>query len=912
MSQPTKTEATKNFLTAMTHPGLAELYNHDMEMQLNVAQDGGTRIDGEFKGRQWQGWSDGTQTWKSFRVPLKANSEPEYTDTQVSFDIAAHAEGIGMTGWDWKARVSRWVAFDFDAISGHSDRHSKKLTEQEMQEVLERMSSIPWTTIRRSTSGKGLHIYVFLEPVPTANHNEHAALARAILGQLSALTRYDFQAKVDTCGGNMWVWHRKMKGTPGLVLLKRGELLKQVPENWRDHMTVVTGTRRKTLPEFIVQSETPDADTLFDELTGQRTKITLDPEHVKLMEWLRANNCYAYWDQDHWMMITHTFHLKEAHKSLQLKGIFETISTGTEAPNDKNCFCFPGRRGSWTIRRFSQQTAESPTWTQDGTGWTRCYYNKPTDLANAARACGGVEHPKGGFVFVSTEQVKKAADMLGAELKIPQWAKHRQALLKETNNGKLVVTMDRFNDDESFIKAATDSVERMTEWITEKGKWTQVVYGRQADSSEVEIMTLDDTLRHVVTPGNEDAGWLLKSEGAWRAEPINHVRSALKALGHNPGDVETIIGSSVVKCWTLVNKPFFPEYPAQREWNRNAVQLRYRPTLNRDNLEFPTWNKLLNHLGRNLDDAISQHPWAKANGIMTGGDYLKCWIASLFQAPEESLPYLFFYGSENCGKSSFHIAISYLVTHGVVRAEDALQSQYNGELATAILCAVEEVDLKSNRLAHNKMKDWVTSPQISIRAMYNQPYLVPNMTHWVQMSNHASYCPIFPGDTRITAIAVPDLEPGQSMPRKDFHAGLQREAPDFLAEILSLELPPPTDRLNVPVIVTNEKLITQRQNSTLLEQFITEMCHHVPGEIIKYSEFCDKFRATLDPTDMNDWGKIKIARSLPPKFPKGRLYSDGSQHYIGNMSWFPKQEGQQDKPLITVRNDALVDLGGPK
>ena len=116
----------------------------------------------------------------------------------------------------------------------------------------------------------------------------------------------------------------------------------------------------------------------------------------------------------------------------------------------------------------------------------------------------------------------------------------------------------------------------------------------------------------------------------------------------------------------------------------------------------------------------------------------------------------------------------------------------------------------------------------------------------------------------------------------------------------------------MPVIVTNEKLITQRQNSTLLEQFIAEMCHHVPGEMIKYSEFCDKFRATLDPTDLNDWGKIKIARSLPPKFPKGRLYSDGSQHYIGNMSWFPKQEGNQDKPLITVRNDALVDLGGPK
>ena len=58
---------------------------------------------------------------------------------------------------------------------------------------------IPWVTVRKSTGGNGIHLYVFLPDVPTANHTEHAALARAVLGQMSALVGFDFKAKVDAC-----------------------------------------------------------------------------------------------------------------------------------------------------------------------------------------------------------------------------------------------------------------------------------------------------------------------------------------------------------------------------------------------------------------------------------------------------------------------------------------------------------------------------------------------------------------------------------------------------------------------------------------------------------------------------------------------------------------------------------------
>jgi hypothetical protein len=106
----TKTEAVKNLLTANTHPDLAALYQSRLEVQVSVAQDGGEKIEKEFKGRQYAAYTDGLSEWKSFRIPRNANSNPEDNDSPMLFDLSAHVEGIGMTGWDWQNRVSRWVS----------------------------------------------------------------------------------------------------------------------------------------------------------------------------------------------------------------------------------------------------------------------------------------------------------------------------------------------------------------------------------------------------------------------------------------------------------------------------------------------------------------------------------------------------------------------------------------------------------------------------------------------------------------------------------------------------------------------------------------------------------------------------------------------------------------------------------
>jgi len=899
---PMRTEAIKRFLMLKTHADLASLYNHDMEVQVNVARDGGKRIEqGEFKGREWNAFTDGNTIWKPFRIPLQANSDPIYNDSPMTFPLELHAEGIGMTGWDWKNRVSRWVAFDFDAIMGHSDKHSKKLDDRELAEVQQAVANVPFVTLRKSTSGKGLHLYVFLDPVSTANHNEHAALARAILSMLSGLTGFDFSNKVDVCGGNMWVWHRKMyfKGADdkpvqgdGLKLIKQGAILTSIPANWRDHVNVVSRKARKSVPSFVYDLDANDPDRLFGELTGQRTRITLDPEHRGLIDYLANNGCVWWWDADNHMLVTHTIHLREAHRELRFRGTFETLATGSDRGFDHNCFAFPLRCGSWVVRRYSLGTKEHESWDQDGNGWTRCFYNREPDLHSLARLHDGVEHEKGGYAFRHAESVVKVLTALGVAIELPNFIMSRKAYIKPVSKeNKLIVHIDAEGGDDGT---------KMKGWLNEKKLWKRVFKANFPHNPESEAgENYDDLVRHIVSTGDQDAGWVIHREKAWVEEPLVHIRLALGSLGHDMKEINQIVGTSVLKAWTLVNKPFQPEYPGNREWNRGAAQFAVTPTADVDNLSYPTWSKILEHCGSGLNQAVQNHEWCKANGITKGSEFLMLWIASMFKRPDQPSTYLAFWGSQDCGKSIFHEAISeILVTGGVVRADNALQSQqnFNGELANAILCVVEETDLRKDRTAYNRIKDWVTSPQIMIRALYTQGYMVRNTTHWIQCSNDQEACPIFEGDTRITLINVPDLSKKDMIPKPQLMQLLRKEAPDFLAAVLAMELPESDSRLAVPTIDTEGKKRAAEKNLSLLEMFMKEMCAEVPGHCISAADFYEQMQGWLEERDRHYWTKQRIGRELPERIPRGRLSNNQHTHY-GNLSF--DKEAKPGVPYVS-------------
>lgn len=888
-----KTEAVASFLNFKTHSDLASLYNAAMEVQVNVAREGGKQIDaGELKGRSFNAYTDGITTWKPFRIPFKAKTEPEYTDTPINFSIEKYAEGIGMTGWDWKHRVSRWVAFDFDAILGHSDRHGKKLDDKQLAEIQEIVNNVPFVTLRRSTSGKGLHLYIFLEPVETANHTEHAALARSILAMLSGLCGYDFTGKVDICGGNMWVWHRKMynpdgKQNDGLKLLKQGELLKTVPANWRDHLSVARRQTNRAVPDFLTSTE----DDAFSDLIGKRNHVSLDVGHRALMEWLANNGCVWWWDQEAHSLVTHTIHLKEAHEKLKMCGTFETLATGADRGADHNCFCFPLRNSGWAVRRYGPGTQEHASWEQDGSNWTRCFLNRNPDFVGLARLNGGVESEKGGYVFRHAEHAARVLLTFGIDLKLPNFVSSRKCIIKQLKENKCVIHIEAESSDDGA---------KMVGWLNEKNMWRRVYNVKLPHNADGESkQNYDDTIRHIVC-NDTDAGWVLKRETGWTDEPLIHIRAALLALGEETKDATQIIGSSILKGWTLVNKPFQPEYPGNREWNRNAAQLAIAPTLDLDHLSYPHWTLIMNHLGHNLTEAILQNEWCKSVGIFTGADFLMLWIASMFRRPDQPTTYLSFVGSQDCGKSIFHEAIGeILLTKGVIRADNALQSQsnFNGELENAILCVVEETDLSKSRTASNRIKDWVTSPYIMIRPLYSQGYMSLNCTHWVQCTNDPEATPVFPGDSRITMIHVPDLKSEETIPKLELKTRLRKEAPDFLAALLAIELPISNSRLAVPTIETEVKRRAMDKNLSLIEQFIRAKAYEIPGATVTAEEFHEQMQLWLDDKERSVWSQNKVGRELPDRFPKGRKHGEDQKTRYGNLSFEP--DTPPGKRLVT-------------
>lgn len=893
MSGVTKTQALKNFLLKVTHEDLAKLYNHDMECQVIVAQDNGERIEGEYRNKKWHGWTDGLTTWKSFRIPWNAATKPEFEDTLLKWDLARHAEGIGMTGWDWMLKLSRWVAFDFDSIVSHKTG----LTHSQLEEIEKQAAQVDWVSVRKSTSGNGIHFYIFLNPpIETVNHNEHAALARAVLGQLAAITGFDFINKVDICGGNMWVWHRKMQGTDGLKLIKSGRPLDEIPKNWRDHVKVITGTRRKNLPQSIEEQSGADLDRMFSELTGQYVKEPLDSDHKKLIEYFRDNDCLWWWDQDNNMLVTHTFHLQEAYDALNFKGIFTTAAQGTERGRDHNCFLYPLRRGGWVVRRFTPGVRETDSWDQDGAGWTRCYYNIEPNLSTAARSHEGIEHPSGGYVFREADNARKAALSLGTDLKLPNFALGRQAKLKEHKDGRLIVEV---------TKESTDNPAKFEGWL-EDGKYWKKIFGAQLTSPvDSETKSYDDIVRHLTSEQNRDAGWVVKADGRWVEEPLTHIKLALRALNLPTKDISAILGDSIFKRWTLVNKPFQPEYPGDRQWNRDACQFMFNASKG-DDLHYPTWKKILHHVGDSLTTDLKENKWAVNNGLSTGADYLKCWLASLFQKPEEPLPYLYLWGPEASGKSMFHEAISLLMTpSGYQEASNALTNAqgFNGELRSAILCFVEEINLsKRDDTPYRRLKEWVTAIHLPIHIKNMTPFMSTNTTHWVQCSNDQDSCPIFTGDTRIVVLYVADIDPGDWENKRNLIQKLRKEAPDFLGEILRLELPESPDRLGVPVITTAAKAEIQKRNQTPLEQFFDEHCFYVPGSIVLFADFYNRFMKTLDAIDASYWTKIRVGKNIVRPYAKGRYGTAGEMH-IGNLAF---EESDPKGPELVSINNLLV------
>ncbi len=894
-------EVLTNFFKNIHHncARIAGWYTPSMEVQINVLKNQG---EPDSKGV----YTDDKQPykWYNIRIPRNAKTEPLDNDHDLQFPLDIYAEYIGMTGWDWKNKQSVRFGFDYDSVAGHAA--GVGITDATMEEVKAKAYNIPELLILRSTSGSGLHLYLECDPkdLPdTATHTEHSALALAALNDLSTRVGFDFHAHMDVGGGNMWVWARKM--TPenqGLTVEKDNvhpsgdRAYYTPPENWRDYLEVAKGSR--TTPR--ITGVDADSQAHIDKQNTSHNRVKLTAEHKRLIGDLHETcpDTTTVWLDDQWLLQTHTCALKRVFNRCEYIGLFDTLSQGNDLTKP-NCFAYPQADGGWRVQRFGKGTNETPEWIKTIEGWTSCFFNSPITLGIAS-ASKGAEDTDGGFVFNNQEEALKALRALGTQITIPEVLQDRTTKVSSHKDGRLKV--------EIVVEPKIDIDLNLTGWIRKKGQWVKL-YGtgeRCKPNTEVDLEILDEMVRSLVNPEHEPTNWAIRHiDGYWMHTKKDDAKTMLAGSQFAKLTAQAQ-AQALGNSWTRVNLPFQPEYPGGRKWNCDGAQWKIKPADLEADVEpqHPHWDMIIRHCSQDLDVGLKTDKWAIENNITSGYDYLMSWIVSVFRHPFRALPYLFFHGDQGSGKSILHEAIELLMTKGVVRADHALTnpSGFNGELAGAILCVVEEKNISTAPEAYARLKDWVTAISLGIRPLYKQVFSIRNSTHWMHMANESDNCPIFPGDTRVISMHVPFFENAE-IPKDQLLDILIKEAPQFLASVQRWKLPDVCGRLQMPIIMTPTRSQQQESNRDPLESYINDQCYYAPGETVTLKDFYSKFITTLSNTERINWQKRNVIGRLKTCFPVG---NHDSNQVIGNLSFStPKTDNPTQR---FIREGAVLAL----
>jgi len=861
----------------------------DLETQLMTDTEG-ERLEGKPQ------YTDGSQTWGPIRWPWKANTEnPEWFDKPRTFSYPDHLVAIGSTGWNWKLKESWWLGYDFDAITGHAA--GVGIAEEELLEVGNRLPD--YCEMDLSTRGGGRHVYIRFDRAnapKTKTHTEHSAVARAMLAVMSADAGFDFSAKMDVCGGVMWLYHKDAnptnRGFTNLKVATRSLTADDIPINWRDHLEVVSGGRSKVR----VRGWTPNGQTAGDELdesTKAYAVVPLDDAHSSVLGLLEGSGYSCNWVNDHHLFQTHTQALKKVHEEgaaegKPFRGPFDTNSPDTD-PGKFNCYMRPRVGGGWDVYRFGQ-VQEHPLWDDVG-GKSHTTFNVLPSLRQGVLAAGGVECAdlKAGYQLDTEEALYAALRYLGSSFRLPSEGTHEDrtfSLKSRKGDSRLIVTVSRHKD---------DADREWPGWEKKPKLWVKLLAESSNTAQEEDrlIAHWDNRVRVVkqvsmIEQGNvtgEFDKWLLNdASGKWVKHPKEHISALIGGEGLAPDLIVQILGNSISNAWTKVNRPFEPEYPGGREWNFDAAQLRYQPAIMKDGETpyHPHWDAVFNHCGDGLTKYIKDLSWCDEWGITQGGDYLKAWVAAMFRHPFCRLPYLFMYSeAQDTGKSTFHESVKMLMTKGTTKADRALTESFNGELANCVLGIIDETDVtRAGRSVYNKLKEWVTGLTISIRPMYRETYEQLSTLHLIQMANNRSCLPVLGGDTRITSMEVPVIK--KIIGKDDLLEALRDEGPHFMRTLFNLPLPKIQNRLRVPVIETEDKLRAMEDNRSTLEAFIADYCTYLPGAKTSFKDFYHEFAATLETHEKSEWSKTVVRGDFPDKFPVGKW--SGNVVCVGNLA----------------------------
>jgi hypothetical protein len=345
--------------------------------------------------------------------------------------------------------------------------------------------------------------------------------------------------------------------------------------------------------------------------------------------------------------------------------------------------------------------------------------------------------------------------------------------------------------------------------------------------------------------------------------------------------------------WVMCAEPFGPEYPppkpeaphVTRLWNHRAPQLAITPA-DAPGLH-PHWDMIYEHLGSSLDQVARDTVWCQKWGIFSGADYLRFWLAALIQDPFQPLPYLFFYGPQNSGKSMFHESAAMLLSPGSVESASGPLTNgqgFNYEIANSVIGYIEEKDLSAvNGGAYARMKEWVTARHLTITKKGETPFSQPNFLHMMQMANSPTHCSMEDGDTRIVALAVAILK--HLIPKAFMEKKLREEAPYFLRTLLTINIPESHDRLRVPMLASQDKADLESMNQTPWESFAEEILIPCDGERVKFTDFYAKYQQHCTLSNIpheKSKSLLQLLRNRGDKYVVG--IGKGKQAYIANVT----------------------------
>jgi hypothetical protein len=866
-------------------PFLIPLWSPELETQFMVYPGSNEADEADSDGDEESAiWTDGEQKWFSHRWPKNAWGDAHYKDKPLTFSPGVHIQAVGTTWWNYVQQRSVALAFDIDAVEGHSATTTTN-TQEQLDQFLEAARSLPYITIIRSKSGNGYHVYVFFDPADqpvTRNHNEHATLAVCVLGKMSEDASFPFNEFIDVKGGNFWIWADK-RGQHGFELVQ-GAVHPLRADELGDWQAAVLATPNRPV---VVEGFTDSGEATTHTMQGGGFKVyPMEEAHKKILRELETLGYAFRWFPEFNMAHTHTAALKILMENRlaagsPLKGVFETASGGKDK-SKPNCYITPRPKGAFRVARHGVSAAEHSLWeTYENDTW--CFYNQEASVLRVLQKLGGHE-----LVFSSGE-LEKALNLFGqtlgenhTDISVPIQIK--------LNRSKNIFTA-HFSGD-ILDKSTGEPAKQFKNWQKKAKGYERLLPLRHDPKmyTQTVLEGVDQYVRYLTTAQDNVLGWLhAVKHDRWITNKNYEAGSAIVQQRYGPQLSNDIKASLVTNPWTLVHRPFEQEYPDDpdlRLWNRKAPQLKYTPSLEPG--PHATWDYILGHLGNSLTPTIRETEWCSKWGIATGADYLRFWVACLIKYPFIPLPYLFFFGPQNTGKSTLFECFTLIFTPGSVKsAGNALMSQagFNSELGGVVIAFIDEKNLSmSGKQAYERIKEWTMAETLTIHPKGLVPYEQPNTLHFIQVGNSIKNLPLEDGDTRVTAIEVNPFR-GEVIPKDKLFMKLREEAPYFLRTLITTSIPDQIGRTRLPVLDTAAKMDLQSMNQSDVERAASENLFCCPGSLVKVSEFYNSYRNYCMVGSLAVESAISVSRQMQTR---SDLYligvGKGNQNYIANVS----------------------------